>query len=98
MRQGSVPSPVLFVVYIDDIAVLASDATKPQQEIIVILHADDIIIIMLTAPSILEPIESDLISVINNSLGPIAPFQRYCRFSAEKSDPTTRILVAFPLD
>ena len=47
VRQGSVLSPVLFAIYIDDIAALA----MPQHGILVFLYADDI---MLIALSILE--------------------------------------------
>ena len=48
MRQGSVLSPFLFAIYIDDLVALC----KPNSKLYIILYADDIILIAPTITSL----------------------------------------------
>jgi len=48
VRQGSVLSPFLFAIYLDDLAALC----KPERKLFIVLYAHDILLLALTITAI----------------------------------------------
>jgi len=70
-RQGSMLSPFLFAIYLDDLVALC----KPERKLFIVLYADDI---LLLAPTItaLQKLLDHTVLPANNTITAITPSRR----------------------